>query len=288
MHRPDAFGDPLVGVFDHHDGAVDEHADGEDQAEHDDVGDRVSEACEHREGQQERGRDGEADEQGRAHAERGKHHDHHQRDRRDDRAFELRDHRGDLVGAVVGDLHLDRVLQRRGPGGFGRGDDAAHLGGGVDQVVALALDHLQRDRGVAVEARGAGAVFEGQADLGEFAQRHHPVAVDLDRERVDVGDVVEGRRDLDRVGAGRRGHLACGDQLVVLGHHRDQLGGGDVVGLEPERVDDHFQHLVAVACELGLEHGVDALDLVLQVLGEVDEAAFGHVAGEVDDEDREL
>jgi hypothetical protein len=56
-------------------------------------------------------------------------------------------------------------------------DRLAHQIGGVDDVEALPLDHLQRDRGLAVEARGAGAVLEGQADIGQLAQRHDPVAI---------------------------------------------------------------------------------------------------------------
>jgi hypothetical protein len=72
----------------------------------------------------------------------------------------------------------------------------------VDDVEALALDHLQRDRVLAVEARGALAVLEGQVDLGQIAQRHHPVAIGLDRQVIDVARLVEGGRDLDREGAG--------------------------------------------------------------------------------------
>ena len=40
MHRPGPFLDPLVGIFDHHNGPVDQHAHGQDQAEHHDIGHR--------------------------------------------------------------------------------------------------------------------------------------------------------------------------------------------------------------------------------------------------------
>jgi hypothetical protein len=40
LHRARALLEALVGVFDHHDGAVDQHAHGQDQAEHHDVGNR--------------------------------------------------------------------------------------------------------------------------------------------------------------------------------------------------------------------------------------------------------
>ncbi len=68
-HRPHAFGNALVGIFDDHDGPIDQHPDGKDQAEHDDVVDRDAEHREQREGEQERCRDREAHKQGRAHTQ---------------------------------------------------------------------------------------------------------------------------------------------------------------------------------------------------------------------------
>jgi hypothetical protein len=99
--------------------------------------------------------------------------------------------------------HLTACLQFfGGQVGLGLGHGLADQRGGVDDVEALALDHLQRDRRLAVEARGADAVLEGQVDLGQIAQRDHPVAVGLDGQVIDVARLVEGGRDLDRKGAG--------------------------------------------------------------------------------------
>ena len=46
-------------------------------------------------------------------------------------------------------------------------DLGLHQRGGVDDVEAFALDDLQRDGVFAVKARGAGAILEGQADIGD-------------------------------------------------------------------------------------------------------------------------
>lgn len=191
MHRAFALGDFLVGVFDHDDGAVDQHPHGEDQAEHDDVRDRHAHHRQEREAQQERGGDGEADQKGGADAERGQRDDHHQRDGGQHRAFELRNHRGDDTGLIVGGVDLHRDLKFGRPGVLGLGHGVAHQGCGVDDVEALALDHLQGNRRLAVEAGGAGAVLEGQVDARQIAQRDDAVAIGLDRKVVDVAGVVE-------------------------------------------------------------------------------------------------
>ena len=57
----------------------------------------------------------------------------------------------------------------------------------------------------------------------------------------------------------------------------DQFAGGDVVGFQPQRVDDHLDHFVAVTGERGLKHGFQCFQAVLQVFGHAQQGAFGHV-----------
>ncbi len=192
------------------------------------------------------------------------------------------------MALVVGEPHLNRVLQVFGPFGLRVAHQFLHRRDGIDEVEALALDHLKGDRALPVEPRGARPVLERQPDFGEVAQRHHPVTVHLDRQAIDVLHVVERGRDLDRRRAGVRGDLARRDQLVVVGHDLNQLARRHVVGFELQGVDQDLHHLVPRAGELGFEHGLDPFHRVLHFAGEADQRAFRHRAGEVDDDDGEF
>ena len=198
VHRAGAFGDPLVGVFDHHDGAIHQHAHRKDEAEHHDVGDRNPHQGEKGEAQQEGGRDREPHKQGGAAAKRGEHHDHDQRHRGQYRAFELAHHGADNTALVVGGAECHRGLQLRRPFFLGLCKRGFDLLDRIDEVEALALYHLQGKRVAAVEPGGALTVLEGEVDFGQFAQRHDAVAVGFDRQAIDILDTVEGGRDLDR------------------------------------------------------------------------------------------
>ena len=79
-----------------------------------------------------------------------------------------------------------------------------------------------------------------------------------------------------------------GNQLVVVLDHIDQFNCGDIVGFQPQRVDQHLDHLIAVASDACFEHRIKRFDVVLQVLGKPCHGAFGHRAGHVHDDDREL
>ena len=160
--------------------------------------------------------------------------------------------------------------------------------GRVDQVEALALDHLQGDRVVAVEARGGLAILKRQIDLRQIAQRHHPVAIGLDRQIVDIAHGVEGRRDLDRKGALIRLDLARGNQLVVVLHNTDQLACGDVIGLKPQGIDRDLDHLVPAADERGFQNRIKRLQIILQLVGIAGNCTLRHRAGQVHDDDGEF
>ena len=152
----------------------------------------------------------------------------------------------------------------------------------------FALDHLQRDGLFAVEPRRSLSILEGQVDLGQIAERHDAIAIDLDGQAIDVAGASEGGRDLDRERAGIGLDFTGGDQQVVVAHHVDELICGDVVGLKAQRVDDDLDHLVSVARDPGLEHRFKTLETILKILGQPRHGAFRHVAAEIDDDDREF
>ena len=164
-------------------------------------------------------------------------------------------------------------------------DHLPHGGGGVQQVEALAFDHLQRHGGFAVEAGNAGAILECQADFGQIAQCHNPLTIDFDRQGINVARFIKGRRDFNRKRALGAVYLACGDQHVIVAHHVDQFRSGDVVGFKAQRVDHNLDHFIARSGNPGFQHSVQPFDLVLQVFGDLKHGAFGDIAGQVHDDD---
>ena len=288
MHRPGAFANAPVGVFDHHYGPIHQHPDRQYQAEHHDVRDRNSHDRQKRETQQERGRYRKADQQRGPCAKRDQNHDHHQRDGGQHRALELAHHAVDNDRLVHRKPDRDHIAQLGRPKINLGLDRFAHQCGGVDQVEPFALDHLQRNRRFAVEPCRSGPVLKGQANVGQIAQGDHAVAVGLDWQVIDILRLVERRWYLDRKRALRAVDLARRDQLVVVDDNGDQLASGDVIGFQPQRVDDHFKHFVAVPGQNRLEHRVHAFNSVLQFFGHFQQSAFRDRAGQIYDDDREF
>ena len=128
----------------------------------------------------------------------------------------------------------------------------AHLLGGADQVEAAPFDNLHGHGFFAVVARSPGPILERQTNVGQIAKGHDTVAIHLHRQAVDVALVIKAGRDLDRKRAIGRFNFTRRDQLVVVDHNLDQLCRSDVIGLKPQRIDDHLDHLVALAGQLRL------------------------------------
>ena len=280
----------LAGVCVFHDNnrAIHKHPHGEDQPEHDDVRDGNPHERQKGKTQQKRRGNRKAHQKCRADAKGGQHHDHHQRNRGKDRPQKLLHHTVDDPALVVGGAKRDGGFQPLGPGGALGGDDLFYLRGGVDQIIAFAFDHLQRQCLFAVKSRCALAVFECQVDRRQIAQCHHTVAVGFNRQGIDIARVVERRRDLDGKAALIRSHFARSNQLVIILHHIDQLARGDVIGLQPQGVDQHLEHLVTVARQPRLKHGIHAFQRILKIARDAGHGAFGHGAGQVDDDDGEF
>ena len=111
---------------------------------------------------------------------------------------------------------------------------------------------MQSNGRFAVETGRARAILECQSDVRQIAQGHNAVAIDLDRQVVDIALIIKRRWDLDGERAGCGFNFARGDQLVVVDHNADQLVGGDVVGFEAQGIDHNLEHLVAVPGQSGL------------------------------------
>jgi hypothetical protein len=74
------------------------------------------------------------------------------------------------------------------------------------------------------------------------------------------------------------GALTAGDQLVEL----------HTVRLQFDRIDDHFDQIVARTLQRGIEHAVDFLDPVAQFARGPRQSALGHIAGKRDHQNREF
>ncbi len=158
---------------------------------------------------------------------------------------------------------------------------------GFDDVLAGPLGNLQGHGLPAVDAGEALRVLERTADVCDVAEPDHGVAVDLDRHRHDVGDVLEQARHLDREPplAGVLG--TGGHQQVAVVHDGGGFADGQAVALDLDRIDEDFDHLVAVADDLCFEDAGNPLDGVLKLVGQLDECPLGHVAGQDDQDHRE-
>ena len=62
---------------------------------------------------------------------------------------------------------------------------ANHVGG-VDNIEAFALNHLQGDGIFGIKTRSSGTVFKRETDVREIPERDHAVAVGFDGQAVNV------------------------------------------------------------------------------------------------------
>ena len=279
-----AFRHAPLGELGDDDGIVDEHADGKDQAEQHDHVDRVAHQRQRQDAHQERGGDGEADQQ-RGAARQCVEDDDEDQDHRDqDMVLQVAQELADHVRLVlaVGDVdgNGQRLLERAG--------DDFHLVHRVDQVGAGALLDLDGDGGAAVETGDRLGFLEGGADGGEVLRAHDGIGAGDDRQVGDVLDGLDQRGDLDRVAALGALKRAGGDEAVAGIDALDHLVELEPVGGELDGVDDDVDLLVAGALQCAFENAGDFLDAVAQFARGLGEDAFGQVAGQRDDEDREF
>ena len=98
-------------------------------------------------------------------------------------------------------------------------DDLFDRLGDIQQVIALALNHLQRDGRFSIEPRRAIAILKCQADVGQFAQGDDAVPIGFYRQGIDVCHLFETRGNFDRKAALRCFNIPGCDQLIVILHH---------------------------------------------------------------------
>ena len=166
-------------------------------------------------------------------------------------------------------------------------DHGADGGDRLDDVLADPLGHLERDGGQAVDPRIAFRVGEGAADRGDVAELDDGVAVDGDRHLENVGHVLDQPRHLDRETALAAVQRAGRDQAVRPLEHLDDVAGDEAVALDPQGIDDDLDDLLTVAADIDLEHARNGFQVVLELAGNVDQSALGHVARQGHDDDRE-
>ncbi len=276
-----ALGHAALGVFGHDDRIVHQHAHGEDQGEqHDDV-DRQPGHLQAEDARQERGGNGDADEDRGAPAQHHQHDDEDQQDRRDHAVLQLVQHVADGGRLVLRERHVDG----RGPRLLELADDIFHEVDRLDEVRARALRDLDGDRRLAVDAGDRGRVLEGGADLGHVPQRHARAGGRGDGQLQHVLGPLDQAGDLDGEAAAAAFQRAGGHERIALRRGGDQFLQRDAVALQQHRLGDHLDDLVARATQLGGQHAGDLLDGVLGAAGDAQQRPLGHVAGQGHDED---
>ena len=108
------------------------------------------------------------------------------------------DHTVDIPRLIVGGVYINGILQLYGPKRSLFSHFRAHQIGRVDQVESLALYDLNGNCGVAIKTGRTCAVCEGQTDVGDIAEGHNPVTIDLDWQVVNVDRRIKGGGDLNR------------------------------------------------------------------------------------------
>ena len=198
------------------------------------------------------------------------------------------DHALDRHGFVHRHFDLNRALQWFRPLGDLGIDNGACTFDGFDDVLAQPLGDLQGHRGLAIIACRAGGIGEGASSLGDVTQAHHAVAVHLDRKVANLDRGLERPRHADRECRGFAFDRACCDELIVALDDLQQFRCGHIVAFHLQRVDDDFQHLIAMPGQLGFQHTAIGFQCFLQVLGQFDQCALRHLAGQRDDQHGEL
>ena len=171
-----AFGHFTVGEFGHHDGAVNQHADGEDKAEQNNHVDGQAHHGEDQNTNQERAWDSQADQTGAAQTQGTDDNDHDQDNGADHIVLQIGQHRANIDRLV---LH-ERNLDARRPFGLMQANDVANLLDGVDDVFTEPLFDFQGNRRPTADPGVGVGVLEGPAHAGDVAQGDNTVAANLD------------------------------------------------------------------------------------------------------------
>ena len=268
-----------VDAFEHHDGVVDEHADGEGEAGQTDHVERAPENAEDEEGPYDTGGDRHRDDQRRASASK-KEEEHHDRQQAadDDVLVDEPDRRFDVLGFVV-DLQqfqstrFEQLLVEQV-------DLSLHAAHHFDDVGAGFAECVECDRVNAEVAHHAAGLLEADANLGEIAN--------VDGSAVAVGDDglshLFGARELSEsahdVAPLALPEVAARAVVVAAAKSRAQRFDAEVARSEALGIDDDLKFLVSPADHVGIGDPGNALQLCFDaVLGEALEGSDIAVGG---------
>ena len=264
LHRPVA-GD----ILDHHDGVVDQDADGEDQREQRDAVDRVAHQIGSKQRHQNGGRDDDQHDEAFAPAD-------HESDQQHDGDGGQAEMEEQLVGLLVGGLAViagDGDLDAFGDQAAAQQVEALqYVFGDDDRIGALALGQRQGDggralpagrRAVCILAITAGTLLAGEhpgAGVGRFGADddvRHIAHIDRasvarrQEEEADIGHALQGLTGGDETGLVVCGDLAGGEGAVGLGDAAGELLQGDAVLRQAFRIRFDADLVGAAAGDIG-------------------------------------
>ena len=275
------FGQFAVSKFGHHDGAVHQHADSQDQGEQNHNINGQAHGIEHQNTEQERGRNSQANQACGAQAKGRDDDDHHQQNRTDDIVLQIVEHAADVLGLILDEIDLDTGGPLLGP--FRH--QMTYLINGFDNILTQALLDFQGHAPSAINARETIRVLKIPAHSGDIPQRDDPIAKDLDGQVQHILGGFKQAGHLDGKASLARVQGAGSDQLIIPGDGADQFLLADVVAFHPRRIEQDLQQFLPLASDISLKYAGQRLQLILQITGQAQQGALRHIAGQGNDQD---
>ena len=210
---------------------------------------------------EERGRDGDADEQRGAEAEREQDDDDDQQDAVATRVLQVGEHLPDVLRLVLREGDVDARAARSA--------SAARSTAFTPSTVSIRFAPVRLDTSMVMAGLPLTRVMEvGSLNVGCTCATSPSVTVapaDAATGKLeDVGRLLDQRRHLDGEPAGLALERAGGDQAVARpANERDELIERQAVALHQHRLGDDLDHLVARAAQLRRKHARHLLDGVL-------------------------
>ena len=258
--------DMAIDVLDHDDRIIDDEADAEHEREKGQQVDRIAERKQRDHHADQRQRNGDDRDEGRAKiAEKEENHDDHDRRRLDQGLRDLVDRRADELGRVIGDRRVEAARQLALDARHDRAHAVDH-GEGIGFRRAVDADEHGLEP---VEDGGRVRALGPEFDARDVAEAHQRVAVRGDHQLAEgLGAVERGQRvdaDLGIVAF----DLAGGGGEVVGGERGAHVIGRHAVRGHPRRIepDAHGEHLTAQ--DLGIGDAVDRLQARLHDAGQI-------------------
>ena len=182
----------------------------------------------------------------------------------------------DHDGAVPHELDLDG-RRKLAPEPF---DLLRHRLDDADRVRLALLEDVDRDGRDAVDEGELAPLLDRVLDLGDLAERHGDAAAARDDHRPEAGDLLRLARDADRHLLPAPVEPAEGRVHVLAGEPGDDLVDAEAEGVEPRRVEVDGDLALALADEVHLSDAGEVLDAPLDLpVDERRQLARGHLVG---------